>query len=342
MRVFNQDGSSLYYRSHGNGEPVLLIHGLGCSGVDWALQIPVLERRFRVIVPDLPGCGSSSPPAGAFSIAGFARTLWALLDQLEAPRINIVGFSMGGAVALEMALQRPTLVPRLALINSLATYRDQWRKWIYARSCAALIRLVGMRKAARMFAAGLFPEPWQQTYRARAAAVVAAVPAKSYLSMCRALEQWEATDRLDRVRSRTLVIAAEHDHTPIAEKRELAARLGASMVVVHGSRHGTPFDASEATNSSLVALLTDQPLLPYERLACDTPTRAQGELLSIRSRVLELLDNAADSRCRESQKNGYLKAARVDASESVPWATAASSAAYHSQHSLLIARDRRR
>src|SRR5260370_38934514 len=56
MRVCNQDGSSVYYRSHGNGEPVLLIHGLGGSGVDWALQIPALEKRFRVIAPDLPGC----------------------------------------------------------------------------------------------------------------------------------------------------------------------------------------------------------------------------------------------------------------------------------------------
>jgi|HubBroStandDraft_1064217.scaffolds.fasta_scaffold16948_6 3-oxoadipate enol-lactonase len=319
MKVSNLDGSLLYYRSHGNGEPVLLIHGLGGSGADWALQIPALERRFRVIVPDLPGCGSSSPPWGAYSIAGFACTLWSLLDQLEVPRINIVGFSMGGAVALEMALQRPTLVPRLALINSLATYRDQWRKWIYARSSGALIRLVGMRRAARMFAAGLFPDPWQQTLRARAAAVVAAVPARSYLSMARALEQWDATDRLDRIRSRTLVIAAEHDHTPLAEKRELAARLGASMVVVHGSRHGTPFDASQATNSSVVALLTDQALSPYDRLACDTPTHAQAEFLSIRSRVLELLDNVADSCGRESHESGYLNAAAVDAGESVPW-----------------------
>ena len=112
MRVSYQDGLTLHYRSVGNGEPVLLIHGLGGSGVDWALQISALERQFHVIIPDLPGCGYSSPPRGAHSIAGFASALWSLLEQLEVPRINIVGFSMGGAVALEMALQRPTLVPR--------------------------------------------------------------------------------------------------------------------------------------------------------------------------------------------------------------------------------------
>jgi hypothetical protein len=75
--------------------------------------------------------------------------------------------------------------------------------------------------------------------------------------------------------SRPLVIAAEHDHTPLAEKREFAARMHATVAVVRGSRHGTPFDASEATNASLLALLTDQPLPAGDQLTCDAPARAQ-------------------------------------------------------------------
>jgi 3-oxoadipate enol-lactonase len=59
MRVSDQNGSWVCYRLHRNGEPVLLVHGLGGSGADWALQIPALEHRFRVVVPDLPGRGSS-------------------------------------------------------------------------------------------------------------------------------------------------------------------------------------------------------------------------------------------------------------------------------------------
>jgi len=286
MQLKCRDGLSLHCSQHGRGEPVLLIHGLGGSGADWALQVAALERQFRVIVPDLPGCGASSPPRGAYSINGFATALWSLLEVLSVPRINIVGFSMGGAVALEMALQHPASVPRLALINSLATYRDQWRKWLIARSAATLIHLVGMRCAARIFAAAMFPEPWQQEFRERAERVVAAVPAASYLAMARALEQWQATDRLERLSSKTLLIAAEHDHTPLAEKRALTARLHASMVVVRGSRHGTPFDASDATNASLLALLTDSPLTRYHGLARDTPTRAQAQALQARGRML--------------------------------------------------------
>jgi 3-oxoadipate enol-lactonase len=274
MPISYANGEAVHYRLRGVGESVLLIHGLGCSGADWALQVAALEGQFRVIVPDLPGCGYSPPPAGPYSIAGFASALWSLLDELDVSQVNIVGFSMGGAVALEMALQRPTRVPRLALINTLVSYRGHWRKWIYARSSAALISLLGMRRAAGVFAGGLFPQPWQHAMRDRAAAVVAAVPASDYLGMSLALELWAATDRLGRLRSRILVIAGEHDHTPLAEKHEIAERMNATVAVVRGSRHGTPFDASEATNACLLALLTDQPLPPCDQLTCDTPARS--------------------------------------------------------------------
>jgi pimeloyl-ACP methyl ester carboxylesterase len=261
MREVGSNGSKLHYRIRGVGEPVLLIHGLGSSGADWALQVSALESGFRVIVPDLPGCGHSERRSGACAIESFADILWTLLDDLNEPRINIVGFSLGGAVALEMALQRPDAVPSLALINTLATYQvDDWRKWYEARVPAALVRLLGMRNMARLMAGRSFPEPWQQKMRDRAIAVVGAVPAASYLAMAAALERWSATERLDRLRSRILMIAAEHDFTPLAEKRTLAARIGANLMVVRGSRHGTPFDSIALTNASLLAHLHDQPL----------------------------------------------------------------------------------
>jgi pimeloyl-ACP methyl ester carboxylesterase len=285
MAVFGSGASSLHYLSRGRGEPVLLIHGLGSCGRDWALQVPALEKRFQTIVPDLPGCGHSQWPGGEYSVAGFARTLWALVDHLEIPATNIVGFSLGGAVALEMALQRPGCVPRLALINSLASYvLDDRYKWFEARFPAALIKLCGMRMAARIAAARLFPEPWQGAMRERARAVIAAVPARTYLDLGLALQRWTALDRLHRLRSRTLLIAAEHDYTPLAEKQALAARMGAH-IVVRGSRHGTPFDAIQATNASLLAHLTDQELPHHDRRVRDA--RDQAPSLTLAGSIAE-------------------------------------------------------
>jgi len=284
--------AGVHYRVHGCGEPVLLLHGLGGCGLDWSLQIPALERAYQVLVPDLPGCGCSPPPPEPYSVAVVASMFWSWLERLEVPHISIVGFSMGGAIALEMALQRPRRVPRLALINSLASYGDRWHKWLCARRCSALIRVIGMRRAARIFAAGLFPEPWQQSFRDRAEAVVAAVPAKTYLAMIRALESWDARDRLRELRSRVLVVAADRDYTSLEEKRALAARLRANLVVVHGSHHGTPFDASEATNASLLEFLGDRARSPYQRLLCDAPTRSQAQFMRVRRQVMELLEDA--------------------------------------------------
>jgi hypothetical protein len=95
-----------------------------------------------------------------------------------------------------------------------------------------------------------------------------------------ALTRWAALDRLDTLQSRVLLIAAENDYTPLMEKRELAAKLNADLVIVRGSRHGTPFDSVEVTNASLLALLTDQPLPPPTHWTRDTPALAQALSLS--------------------------------------------------------------
>lgn len=170
---FSDQEKSLHYLVRGHGEPLVLIHGLGGTGADWAFQVAALEKRFRLIIPDLPGSGHSPPPRDEYTITGFAAALWSLLEHLEVSRTNIIGFSLGGAVALEMAARRPASVLRLGLINSLATYRpDHWRKWLETYGSATLVRLLGMRRAAWLLAARLFPEPWQRAIRNHAAAAV--------------------------------------------------------------------------------------------------------------------------------------------------------------------------
>jgi pimeloyl-ACP methyl ester carboxylesterase len=270
MAFFEHNERAIHYLGRGRGEPLMLIHGLGSSGADWALQVPCLEGRCRLIIPDLPGSGHSEPLRDGYCVEGMAAALWALCDHLGVARVHIVGFSLGGAVGLEMALQRPEQVSKLGLINSLATYRlDHWSKWLEAALTLVLIPIIGMRYAARLAARRLFPMPWQESLRERAAAAVSAVPAAHYLETGRALLRWSATERLEHLKAKALVIAAENDFTPLEEKRALAARLGAEFMMVQGSRHGTPFDSVRATNEALLAFLHDQPLPPAERRRYD-------------------------------------------------------------------------
>jgi 3-oxoadipate enol-lactonase len=286
MPFFRDEESSIHYLERGRGEPLLLIHGLGCSGANWAFQVAALEHRFRLIIPDLPGSGHSSPPRSEYTIAGFADAMWRLMDHLKIRETNIVGFSLGGAVALEMATLRPSCVPKLALINSLATYQPRdLRKWLETYLSATIVRMLGMPRAACLMAARLFPEPWQRAMREHAAHMMGSVSANSYLGTGLALARWAILDRLNLLTCRVLLIAAENDFTPLAEKRELAKKLKAELVVVRGSRHGTPFDSVDATNASLLALLTDQPLPPPTQWVRDTQTSAQA--LSLAGSIAE-------------------------------------------------------
>jgi 3-oxoadipate enol-lactonase len=169
-------------------------------------------------------------------------------------------------------------VRRLALINSLAAYRvEHWREWIEIRGAAALVRVLGMRRAAWLLAARMFPEPWQAALRSRAVSVIGAGCTRSILGMGQALLRWTAIDRLDRLdrlKVRAMVIAGERDYLSLTEKRALAARLRAPFVIVRGSRHGTPFDAVQATNTCLLSLLTDKAQRSCDWLDCDEPIQA--------------------------------------------------------------------
>ena len=91
-------------------EPLVLIHGLGASKASWLPVVPQLARRYRVIVPDLPGFGASSKPRGRYNAAFFADHVFRLMDMLGLPSALVAGNSLGGRVTMEMAMAQPERV----------------------------------------------------------------------------------------------------------------------------------------------------------------------------------------------------------------------------------------
>ncbi len=110
----------------GNGDPLLLLHGLGASKVSWLPLLGDLADKHQVIVPDLPGHGESEKPVTDYSPRFYARALRHLLDELAVDQAFVVGNSMGGRIALELALRSPTRVAGLGLLSP-AVPGFRWR-----------------------------------------------------------------------------------------------------------------------------------------------------------------------------------------------------------------------
>ena len=105
------NGVRIHCEERGAGAPLLMLHGLGGSCDDWRFQVPAFALRYRVVTPCLRGFGKSERPRGGYSIAQHASDAFALLDVLGIERSHVLGHSMGGAVAFEMALERPDYRP---------------------------------------------------------------------------------------------------------------------------------------------------------------------------------------------------------------------------------------
>lgn len=111
-------GHDVGYRRGGEGETVLLLHGLAGSSLTWRAVMPTLSRDFDVIAPDLLGHGESAKPMGDYSLGAFASGLRDFLAALDVPRATILGQSFGGGVAMQLAYQHPELCDRLVLVSS--------------------------------------------------------------------------------------------------------------------------------------------------------------------------------------------------------------------------------
>ncbi|CAN5178387.1 alpha/beta fold hydrolase [soil metagenome] len=118
MRFLELHGERVAYRDAGDGETLLLIHGMAGSSATWRDVIPALSKNFRVIAPDLLGHGESNKPRGDYSLGAFAALLRDLLDELGIARATIIGQSLGGGIAMQFAYQHRDRCERVVLIGS--------------------------------------------------------------------------------------------------------------------------------------------------------------------------------------------------------------------------------
>lgn len=119
LRSIQVFGQTIQYYDHGQGEPLLLVHGLGAEADVWAYCLGPLSQTHRVIAPDLLGFGRSSKPLINYRIVTFVEMLERFLQALGVQRCSVVGNSMGGWVAASFALRFPARVKKLVLNDAI-------------------------------------------------------------------------------------------------------------------------------------------------------------------------------------------------------------------------------
>lgn len=243
----------LHYELHGRGDPLLFIHGLGSSSRDWASQIAYFAPRYRVIAVDLRGHGRSEKPPGPYSIPQFADDLARLLVAMDVHGAHVVGLSLGGMVAFQLALDHPQTVRSLCIVNSApAVVPRTLRQRLQFKQREWIVRFLGMRRMGTVLARRLLPEPQQRQMHETFIERWAGNDRAAYLAALRAIVGWSVLDRIGDLRLPVLVVSADRDYTTPQQKQAWLKLLpDARLEVINNSRHLTPLDQAQAFNAAL-------------------------------------------------------------------------------------------
>jgi len=243
----------LYYEMSGQGESLIFIHGLGSSSRDWEYQVAYFDDSFKTLVFDLRGHGRSDKPAGPYSMQLLAQDTAALIKELKLEPVYLVGISLGGMVALQLALDSPELVKSLVLVNTVSEVPVRTLKERFELKLRLTVAaLLGMRYLGKLLAKRLFPKSSQQSIRELFVERWAENDPASYRAALQAVIGWSVTDKLDKLDIPLLVVAAEHDYIPLSAKASIVDLVkNAELLVIKDSRHGTPVDQPEVFNRAL-------------------------------------------------------------------------------------------
>ena len=140
----------VHHSCGGRGTPVVFVHGLGSSGyMEWRYNLEDTAARHRVFAPDLPGYGRTEKPRARYTVQYFARFVERYMEDRGLRSAAVVGASLGGRIALDLALEKPRLVRKLVLVNALGLGRPKLRA---AQMTYSLVTLPRVGEAAMRLA----------------------------------------------------------------------------------------------------------------------------------------------------------------------------------------------
>ena len=278
MSVARVDSIELYYEEHGSSDPLLLIMGLAADSTAWMFQVPDFAKRYRTIIFDNRGVGRSSKPPGPYTIHQMADDATALLDVLGIPKAHVVGVSMGGMIAQELALRHPARVRGLVLACTFPEPDAETER----HRAFQVTQLGGQVTASGetridvsainplMLLQHLLPRVFNQSYidhelpkliQIFGGALQWGFSMEAILGQVEAVMGHRATDRLHQITAPTLVITGDADLLVSPANSDILARNipGAKLMKVPGGSHGFNFETPDVFNREVLDFLASIP-----------------------------------------------------------------------------------
>ncbi|RME18561.1 MAG: alpha/beta hydrolase [Bdellovibrio sp.] len=251
------NGVRTYYEKKGKGPPIVLIHGLGSSHLEWEQVRSYLVSKYTVYTYDVRGHGQSEKTKGPFTMELFAADAKAFIEKMGLKKVTIGGCSMGGMIAFQFAVDYPQLLENLIIVNSvpevkLKTLRE--KAILYTR--LLLLNTLGLHNMARVLVYKVFPRPDQAEIRRRELERFLLNDEETYRACIKAIVGWGVKERLKEIKVPVLVVSAENDYLPLSYKKEYVKQIpNAQLVVIKKSRHVTPIDQPEQLAKAILKFL---------------------------------------------------------------------------------------
>jgi pimeloyl-ACP methyl ester carboxylesterase len=241
--LVSANGVDLWVEQEGEGPDVLFVSGLADEGACWVDQVSGLKGSYRVTTFDNRGVGRSSSPEGPYTIVDFARDAIALMDALELDRPHVVGSSMGGAIAQELALAHPDRVRSLVLNGTWCRgdrfLHEVFRSWMWTARRADSIRDFLVAVNLWCFAPRIWNDGTMDGWLDAAEQSPNPQSVEAFCWSAEALIGHDTADRLGGIAIPTLVTVGELDLVlPPRFSEAIAARIpGARLVVIPDAAH---------------------------------------------------------------------------------------------------------
>lgn len=267
MATVDSQGTRIFYRDEGSGPPMLLIHGHTLDGRVFDEIAPELVAAgFRVLRPDLRGHGQSERPGQGYHWSHHAADMARILDDAEIDRSLVAGFSLGGGVALEMAITMPDRVSALALLSPVLPDRPFEEAFMNnLRDVARTARKEGIREAMAgpWMMSPLFEASFRKPKVAeKARLIIMDFPGADYLADVRdeIRRPWKIPDRLGEISVPGRVFVGEQEMPGfLAFAREAASGIpGAEFSLIPNAGHLWPMEQPERVVAELRSLIQSQ------------------------------------------------------------------------------------